>query len=335
MLPCSTILLTEIKGKVVASQNGSADERSKLQTDINALTDQVESVVGAAQFNGVNLVNGSSGDISILSSLDRGADGTVSSSTIDVTEQDLSIGGYTAKAAFATLANVVSGDQDSFATTLDGDDDTGFTITIADPTYAEGDKISISVGDQSVSYTVSAATLAAATPEDIIATSLKSQLDGLGVEGLVVSYDSSAPGELSIASATPAVGPPAVAGTGVDLAVTGQFTNAGSGGLGTLSGIDISSQAGSQSALANIENLISTAIDASASFGSAQGRIEIQSDFISKLSDSLKSGIGSLVDADMEEASARLQALQVQQQLGVQSLSIANQAPQSILSLFR
>jgi flagellin len=49
----------------------------------------------------------------------------------------------------------------------------------------------------------------------------------------------------------------------------------------------------------------------------------------------MKAGIGSLVDADMEEASARLQALQVQQQLGVQSLSIANQAPQSILSLFR
>jgi flagellin len=49
----------------------------------------------------------------------------------------------------------------------------------------------------------------------------------------------------------------------------------------------------------------------------------------------LKAGIGSLVDADMEEASAKLQALQVQQQLGVQALSIANQAPQSVLSLFR
>ncbi|MFN7051430.1 MAG: flagellin, partial [Gemmobacter sp.] len=46
-------------------------------------------------------------------------------------------------------------------------------------------------------------------------------------------------------------------------------------------------------------------------------------------------GIGSMVDADMEEASARLQALQTQQQLGIQALSIANQAPQSILSLFR
>ena len=92
---------------------------------------------------------------------------------------------------------------------------------------------------------------------------------------------------------------------------------------------------GADDALDKIEGLIQTSIDAAASFGSAQGRLETQADFISGLSDSLKSGIGALVDADMEEASARLQALQVQQQLGVQALSIANQAPQSILSLFR
>ena len=67
----------------------------------------------------------------------------------------------------------------------------------------------------------------------------------------------------------------------------------------------------------------------------AQKRIDVQKDFVSNLVDSLRSGIGSMVDANMEEASARLQALQVQQQLGVQSLSIANQAPQNILSLFR
>jgi len=81
--------------------------------------------------------------------------------------------------------------------------------------------------------------------------------------------------------------------------------------------------------------LIQNSIDAAASFGSAQGRIETQSNFVSNMTDALKSGIGSMVDADMEEASARLQALQVQQQLATQSLSIANQAPQSILSLFR
>jgi len=109
----------------------------------------------------------------------------------------------------------------------------------------------------------------------------------------------------------------------------------GSGGLSGLAAIDVSTGAGATAALGSIENLINTSIDASASFGSVQGRIQTQNSFISKLTDSLKSGIGSMVDADMEAASARLQALQVQQQLGVQALSIANQAPQSVLSLFR
>ena len=86
---------------------------------------------------------------------------------------------------------------------------------------------------------------------------------------------------------------------------------------------------------ATIEGLIQTSIDSASAFGSVQGRIETQIDFVSSLTDSLRAGIGTLVDADMEEASARLQALQVQQQLGVQALSIANQAPQSLLSLFR
>lgn len=107
------------------------------------------------------------------------------------------------------------------------------------------------------------------------------------------------------------------------------------GGLEKLNDIDVTTDSGADSALVSIEYMIQNAIDSAASFGSAQGRIETQSNFITSLTDSLKSGIGTLVDADMEEASARLQALQVQQQLGVQALSIANQAPQSLLSLFR
>ena len=61
----------------------------------------------------------------------------------------------------------------------------------------------------------------------------------------------------------------------------------------------------------------------------------MQSEFVGKVMDAMKSGIGALVDADMEAASARLQALQTQQQLGIQALPIANQAPQNILQLFR
>ena len=88
-------------------------------------------------------------------------------------------------------------------------------------------------------------------------------------------------------------------------------------------------------ALGEIETYLETAINGAASLGASAKRIDDQSEFVGKLTDAMKSGIGALVDADMEEASARLQALQTQQQLGIQALSIANQAPQSILALFR
>lgn len=107
------------------------------------------------------------------------------------------------------------------------------------------------------------------------------------------------------------------------------------GGLAGLEAIDVTSSESAESALKNIDVLLTNALDAASSFGSDQSRIDLQAGFITKLTDSLKAGIGSLVDADLEAASARLQALQVQQQLGIQSLSIANQAPQSILALFR
>jgi flagellin len=69
--------------------------------------------------------------------------------------------------------------------------------------------------------------------------------------------------------------------------------------------------------------------------GAQAKQIEAHNTFISKLSDVLNGGIGNLVDADLAKESARLQALQVQQQLGTQALSIANKAPQIVLSLFQ
>ena len=87
--------------------------------------------------------------------------------------------------------------------------------------------------------------------------------------------------------------------------------------------------------LGTIETLIKTAIKGAAALGSSLGHIQDQKEFVGKLVDAMKSGIGALTDANMEEASARLQALQVQQQLGTQSLSIANKAPQMILQLLK
>lgn len=191
--------LQEIKTLIVTAQGENVD-RAKMQTDIDAKVTAIQGYVAAAQFNGLNLIDGSSTDaVKVLSSLNRDADGAVEAANIEVERVDLS---------------------------TDGD-------------------------------------------------------------------------------------------------------------LADLLDIDVTDNDGAAEALETIETLLQTAIDAAAAFGSAQKSITGQAEFVKSLVDAMNSGIGSLVDADMEAASARLQALQVQQQLGVQALSIANQTPQALLSLFR
>ena len=92
---------------------------------------------------------------------------------------------------------------------------------------------------------------------------------------------------------------------------------------------------GATSALAKLDASITNVNAALGAIGAQAKQIDAHNIFVSKLSDTLTSGIGNLVDADLAKESARLQALQVQQQLGAQSLSIANQSPQIILSLFQ
>ncbi|MDP9569937.1 MULTISPECIES: flagellin N-terminal helical domain-containing protein [Agrobacterium] len=87
--------------------------------------------------------------------------------------------------------------------------------------------------------------------------------------------------------------------------------------------------------LNTVQTALDNLTDGAAALGALKTRIDMQDDFSSKLSDAIKSGVSRLVDADMEEESARLSALQTQQQLAVQSLSIANSGSQQLLSLFR
>lgn len=87
--------------------------------------------------------------------------------------------------------------------------------------------------------------------------------------------------------------------------------------------------------LAALNTSITNVNTALANIGAQANQISAHNKFVTKLTDALTVGVGNLVDADMAAESARLQALQVQQQLGAQALSIANQAPQIILSLFK
>ena len=104
----------------------------------------------------------------------------------------------------------------------------------------------------------------------------------------------------------------------VTLAATASFASAGA--AGTLAG--------------TISTSLNNLNQSLARLGTAAKSLEIHKGFVQQLTDSLETGIGNLVDADLAKESARLQSLQVKQQLGVQALSIANQAPQTIMSFF-
>jgi flagellin len=190
----------------------------------------------------------------------------------------------------------------------------------------EGDGYKVTVGAGSYNYIAGKGE----TMEDV-AKGLKAAVDSAGLVGVSTRVTQDATTKQWSLS----VDNDGSASASLAFSTTGNAGGEASGGLFGLDGIDVTTTAGAQAALANIETMIQRSIDSAAAFGSAEGRIKTQSSFVGALTDALKTGIGTMVDADMEEASARLQALQVQQQLGIQSLSIANQSPQSILSLFR
>jgi flagellin len=106
--------------------------------------------------------------------------------------------------------------------------------------------------------------------------------------------------------------------------------------------LDISALTDSTADVTTLNSFISGAdaaikemTDAASSLGAVKSRIDMQTTFVKGLMDALDRGVGTLVDADMNEESTKLQALQVQQQLGIQALSIANSSSQSILKLFQ
>ena len=116
--------------------------------------------------------------------------------------------------------------------------------------------------------------------------------------------------------------------TGANLALGGSvITVSSTYTLGTASA--------ATAALSAINSSLSNVTTAMANLGTQSNQLSAHATFIGTLSDSLQTSVGDLINADMGAESAKLQALQVQQQLGVQSVSIANQAPSVILSLFR
>ncbi|MEE2690772.1 MAG: flagellin [Pseudomonadota bacterium] len=300
-----TDLLGQIKELVVSAQEENVD-RAKIQTDIDRLVEQIDTVVNAAQFNGSNLLKGS-GSVNILASLDRAADGTVTASDIAVSRDDISVAGGTAITATGTITDPAS--------MADGSSTPTTATAVIGGTVIEGETYSITNGTDKYYYVARkgdgvnevAAGLAAVIGDKITDVAVSVAAD-------TITFTNSGSAAVDL-------------GSDVEDSSTSR--------LAAVANVDVTTTAGAASALSAIEGFIQIGIDASAAFGSAQKRIDIQNEFVTTLMDALKTGIGALTDADMEEASARLQSLQVQQQLGVQALAIANQRPQVLLNLFR
>jgi flagellin len=315
--------------------------------------------VGAAQLNGLNLLSNTektagTGTVNVLSSLDRSSTG-VSAANIGVGKEDLG----TRASSISLTATAVAVADDRMTGTIAGAvtavagaaTPATQALTIDSAVVGQGYSLAItaSAGQvdttlnttdrNTISYVARDGDTAADVAKglaDAFNRHVAKTLEGTGISDTEKAAMASIRATVSGGTVTVSGATGAAADT-LSLQASGYAaadTTIG-GGLAQVAKIDVTTAAGAKSALTEIEGLLTTATAAAASFGSAQGRIETQAKFISGLTDSLKAGIGTLVDADMEEASARLQALQVQQQLGVQALSIANQAPQSIMSLFR
>lgn len=313
-----TELLTEMKGLIVAAQEDNVD-RTKIQTDIEQLRGQIDQIVDSAQFNGLNFLKGSTAT-DFLASLDRDASGNVTASSITVDAYSLETTAGAAVAGLDATTTGVNAGGDS-AAQLVADTNT-FALDIdSGATFTAGDVYEVRIDGRKFTYTVQTG-----DDHDDVGQGITNLIDAAGISGVTVAFTAGGASDAQVDITN---------GSGDTVAIEVNVTDGAGGGLANLNGLDVSTAAGAAAALVSIEGLIQEAVDASAEFGSAQKRIEIQNEFVSNLTDSLKTGIGALTDADLEAASARLQSLQVQQQLGIQALSIANQSPNAILGLFR
>mgnify|MGYP000681065553 CR=1 FL=1 len=155
-----------------------------------------------------------------------------------------------------------------------------------------------------------------------------------GTKNVVASFNRAADGTVSVGT------------IGVDTTKTKLFDTDNTNGIldgartgttvvSTLALTGATTDAAISTMISDVDEAIGLMTTAASNLGAAKSRMDIQSEFVSNLRDSIEKGVGTLVDADMTEESTRLKALQTQQQLGVQALSIANSSSQSLLSLFR
>jgi len=259
-----TDLLQEAKALIVAANDPSVSDtdRSKYQTDISELTGTIGSIVDAASFNGQNLLKGS-GEIEVLSSLNRQDDGTVSAGRISVGRNNLS----TAESTLETATVGVATSAGTTATENGGG--TAPTITIAAGTLTEDTTYTVDVGGTEVSYVASAG-----LDEDGVAAGLNDAINS-ALDGTAIADTLTATVTDNVVTLTNSAPVAATAGdNNVTIGAATSQTGEAAGGLNALASIDVGTAEGAAAALTQVDALLQSAIDATAEFGSKQKRVQ-------------------------------------------------------------
>jgi flagellin len=311
--------LISLKDKVTQAQSANVDKVA-IQKDVAALKKEIDDTAAAAQFNGVNLLNTGGTGLQVISSLNRTGASTVSVAQLTVGQQDLT----------TTGANLSISTLDVTATAK-----TQATFTLgATPAIKVGDTFDLQDGNGNhfvfEFFDSVAGAAALATKPDATHTVI-----GVGFAATGGTPDNT---QTALSKAFTAM---QQQGFSVQVKNTGDFVV---GGNGLQAATYTPSAAGSTiSAAATlgtdqvgmVENAITSVKGVLATLGAFTNQLQSQGDFVKSLSDTLTSGVSTLVDADLAAESASLQALQTKQQLGIQALSIANQQSGAVLSLFR
>lgn len=336
-LSATVDVVSSIKAKLVAARTPGVD-RAKIQSEITELQKQLKNTADSAVFNGENWISGDSTSASynatksVVSSFSR-AGGAVKIDTLTVDLNAVKL--YDANLDTAYNAQTFP---------------TGTTAAYSAATDVGGN-ITVTVG---AAPAINIAVAANTSLSDIATAINKLGIDGLSVgvntAGTQLAFKSRNDANVVIDASVSGLGgavtltalaTPVDTKKGILDGTMDAYTGAAWETF-SVSSLDISKLTDNAADLAKLETYISGTdkalakiTDSATNLGAIKNRIGLQQNFVKTLTDSLDRGIGQLVDADMNAESTRLQALQVQQQLGIQALSIANSGSQSILSLFR
>ncbi|MEO3384888.1 flagellin [Mesorhizobium sp. CAU 1741] len=361
--------LDTMKAKIVAAQTPDID-KSKIQEEIKQLQNDLKTYASSATFSGGNWLDVAESDTQkVVASFLRDSSG-ISLGTIDVdTAKTALFNGKSDEFGLLEQGEAVEGDAfealgaDVELTATDGSDlsvelfahdfdgtadgqgaiDFGESGAVSFDVEINGEKSRLTI-DRALLDTLTLAEEGKISDQDELTAAVNAALEAEGLaetlvaengtgasDGIVIGFnDPDTPGDILVFEEDDHDAADfELTVSNVRTTSNGNFFDATSFDISSAESVDL------EEYMKGIDSMLGAVTTAASDLGAIKTRIGSQQDFVGKIMDAVDRGVGQLVDADMEQESTKLQALQVQQQLGIQALSIANGNSQMILSLFR